>query len=134
MTCGDGWIEIPMAFIEKSKVVVAVQRCEAGSCKTKRVSFGVPSGVLAVDSVELARGNVYVVYRAKSGETRARLGPLDDLEKTKPEVVFDSDQFGGVSTRNPYLIASEGVAYYLPSDEDSRVVSLSPGQRPQAVQ
>ena len=112
-----------IAWLKSDKTSATVGRidCKADGCKASDVSIpGFDSSYLW--AVTPLADKVLVLYRSSLGETRLRLAPLAELPNAKDTVVFDVGDYGGPSTGDLGVLAS-----------DTAVLLLFRGEQPVAL-
>jgi hypothetical protein len=112
-----------IAWLKGDKTSATVGRidCKADGCKSSDVALpGFDNSYLW--AVAPLGDKVMVLYRSSLGETRLRVAPLADLPNAKDSVVFDVGDYGGPSTGDLGVLAS-----------DSAVLLLFRGDQPVAL-
>jgi hypothetical protein len=103
-----------ITWLKSDKMSASVGRidCKADGCKSSDVSLpGFDNAYLW--AVAPLGDKVMVLYRSSLGETRLRLAPLADLPSAKDSVVFDVGDYGGPSTGDLGVLASDAAVLLL---------------------
>lgn len=112
LTCTANGASLAWMKAEKGSAVVGRIDCKADGCKSSDVTIpGLDSTYLW--SVGTLGDKVYVLYRGVHGETRVRVAPLSDLPTAKDSIVFDVNDFGGPSTGELSVLATDTAALLL---------------------
>jgi hypothetical protein len=82
-------------------------------------------GVKGVTAVASTGDGVLLAYQTRTGETRVRVAALGALASAKAPPLFAADRFGGIATKNPFVVVTGAGAYILPSSSDSRVAFVA---------
>ncbi|HEV8550206.1 MAG TPA: hypothetical protein VGQ57_14280 [Polyangiaceae bacterium] len=121
LVCNANGASITWLKGDKTSTTVGRIDCKADGCKSSDVSLpGFDNMYLW--AVAPLGDKVLVLYRSSLGETRLRLAPLADLPTAKDSVVFDVGDYGGPSTGDLGVLAS-----------DSAVLLLFRGDQPVAL-
>jgi hypothetical protein len=95
-----------------ANAVVGRIDCKADGCKSNEVTIpGLDSSYLW--AVGTLGDKVFVLYRGVHGETRLRVASLSDLPTTKDSIVFDVNDYGGPSTGELSVLATDTAALLL---------------------
>jgi hypothetical protein len=103
-----------IAWFKGDKGAATVGRidCKADGCQSNEVKLpSFDSSYLW--SVTPLGDKVMLLYRSSIGETRLRLAPLADLPTAKDSIVFDTGDFGGPSTGDLTVLATDSAALLL---------------------
>jgi hypothetical protein len=103
-----------IAWLKSDKTSATIGRidCTADGCKSSDVTLpNFDSQYLW--AVTPLGDKVMVLYRSSLGETRLRLASLADLPNAKDSVVFDVGDYGGPSTGDLGVLASDSAALLL---------------------
>jgi hypothetical protein len=121
LVCNGSGASITWLKGDKTSATVGRIDCKADGCKSSEVSLPAFDNSYLWAVAPLG-DKVMVLYRSSLGETRLRLASLADLPNAKDSVVFDTGDYGGPSTGDLGVLAS-----------DSAVLLLFRGDQPVAL-
>jgi hypothetical protein len=112
LSCHAGGASVAWMKADKGSALVGRIDCNAEGCKSSE------QNVAGLDSTYLwAVGTlgekVFVLYRGALGETKVRVAPLAELAGAKDITVFDTGDFGGPTTGELIVLATEPAALLL---------------------
>jgi hypothetical protein len=112
LTCTADGATVAWMKAEKGSATVGRIDCKADGCKSNDVTIpGLDSSYLW--AVGTLGDKVFVLYRGVHGETRVRVAALSDLPTAKDSIVFDVGDFGGPSTGELSVLATDAAALLL---------------------
>jgi hypothetical protein len=112
LVCNANGASIAWLKSDKTSATVGRIDCKADGCKSSDVNL--PSFDDAyLWAVTPLGDKVLLLYRSSLGETRLRLAPLADLPNAKDSIVFDVGDYGGPSTGDLSVLASDAAVLLL---------------------
>ncbi|HWP05134.1 MAG TPA: hypothetical protein VNN72_05305 [Polyangiaceae bacterium] len=125
LVCTSSGASIAWLKGDKTSTTVGRIDCKADGCKSSDVSIpGFDSAYLW--AVAPLGDKVFVLYRSSLGDTRVRVAALADLPTAKDTIVFDVGDFGGPTTGDLGVLASDTAALLLFRGEQPVALRLGP--------
>jgi hypothetical protein len=123
LVCNANGASIAWLKGDKTSTTVGRIDCGADGCKSNEVNLpGFDSTYLW--AVAPLGDKVFVLYRSSLGDTRLRMAALSDLPTAKDSVVFDVGDFGGPSTGDLSVLATDSAALLLFRGEQPVAIKL----------
>jgi hypothetical protein len=112
LVCNPNGASIAWFKGDKTSATVGRIDCKADGCKSSEVNL--PSFDNSyLWAVTPLGDKIMLLYRSSLGETRLRLATLADLPNAKDSIVFDSGDYGGPSTGDLAVLASDAAVLLL---------------------
>ncbi len=112
LVCSAGSASVAWFKGDKAQATVGRIDCKADGCKSNEVNLPSFDSTYLWAVAPLGE-KVFVLYRSSLGDTRVRIAPLADLPNAKDSVLFDVGDFGGPSTGDLSVLATDQAALLL---------------------
>jgi hypothetical protein len=125
LVCSAGSASVAWFKGDKAQSTVGRIDCKADGCKSNEVNLPNFDSTYLWAVAPLGE-KVFVLYRSSLGDTRVRIAPLADLPNAKDSVLFDVGDFGGPSTGDLSVLATDQAALLLFRGEKPVALRLGP--------
>lgn len=124
--CGDGWGGLSWIEQQGTDLAITDLTCTSSGCKSEKTEWREPSlkNVLALE--HLGEDTV-LVYQAKPGDTRVKIGKAKSLATTPASLAFEAEAFGGVELKNLQLVPTPKGLYLILEGGELRALLFSGG-------
>jgi hypothetical protein len=112
LVCNAGGASIAWLKGDKTSATVGRIDCKADGCKSSEANLASFDNAY-VWTVTPLGDKVMILYRSSLGDTRLRLAPLAELPNAKDSIVFDVGDYGGPSTGDLGVLASDQAVLLL---------------------